>query len=73
MKKSLKKNLAKVIKNHGETFKKLAKNDTQDTYLVFETKVYESDHSVMLGEIVSSQLYSFIGKRVRVIVEAIEE
>lgn len=33
MKKSLKKSLDKVIKNHGETFKKLAKNDTQATYL----------------------------------------
>lgn len=32
MKKSLKKSLDKVIKNHAETFKKLAKNDTQETY-----------------------------------------
>lgn len=33
MKKPLKEILDKVIKNHGETFKKLAKNDTQETYL----------------------------------------
>lgn len=33
MKKPSKEILDKVIKNHGETFKKLAKNDTQNTSL----------------------------------------
>lgn len=79
MKKSLKKSLDKVIKNHAETFKKLAKKDTSDTYVVFETKVYEGelyegeDTLLIVGEIFSEELNSFIGKQVRVIVEVIDE
>lgn len=39
MKKSLKKSLDKVIKNHAETFKKLAKKDTSDTYVEVRSHV----------------------------------